>query len=760
MPCTDPPRTPASPHLTRPHPRLRCLSLLIATCLATVAGAAEPAAASAPNWSLCGPSRYLPFYSADLPQTGDRERSPIEIDARSFEIEGEGQYLLRGQARLDRADQRLGAPLLRYLPDPARFEAPQGLHYQDRALLVEAVRAEGNLDADTTRLEGLRYQLLAQRGNGEAAAAEVTGARSALEQVTYTTCEPDARGWMFRAERIELDTDSGIGRARNARLQIGGVPVFYFPYVSFPIDDRRRSGFLYPGVGSGNSNGLDIRLPYYLNLAPNYDATLVLRSLGRRGQMLGGEFRYLGRSFNGILEGDWLPNDDVSGRDRGAFRYRHFGQLGRGWHLDADLNQVSDDRYFEDFGDSLTSISTTLLESRVAVAGQGAGWRASAVLRDYQLVDPLIPDFFTPFQQLPQLRYSVLQSMGPLRLGLDAEAVAFGHEDRPAGQRYDLRPYLRAPLERAWGFLRPELAFRQTGYRLESGFAEQFRERSPSRSLPIASLDSGLVFERPVEWFGESLLQTLEPRLFYLRAPYRNQEDLPLFDTQALSFSFAQLFRTNRFTGADRQMDANQLTLALGTRFYDAGDGRERLAASLGQIRYFDAPRVGLERGELSLDRSASPYVAELSMNFTERFSAGIGQQWDPEFDRTDLSAVRAHYRFREGGVANLSYRFRRTTGAPVEQVDSSLLVPVSPSWRLLARWNYSLVDERTLEALGGLQWESCCVAVRLLGRHYVRNREGEKNNALYLEIELKGLGRFGRDSEELLQRAILGYSR
>jgi LPS-assembly protein len=207
-------------------------------------------------------------------------------------------------------------------------------------------------------------------------------------------------------------------------------------------------------------------------------------------------------------------------------------------------------------------------------------------------------------------------------------------------------------------------------------------------------------------------------------------------------------------------MDANQLTLAVGSRFFDASDGRERFAASVGQIRYFDAPRVGLMPGGLSTQPNASPFVGEISANFSRNFSAGVGSQWDPDLKRTDLSALRAQYRRDDGTVANLSYRFRRTAGAPVEQIDSSWMVPVSPAWRILGRWNYSIADRSTIEAFAGLQWESCCVAVRLLGRHYVRNREGEKNNALYVEIELKGLGRFGRDSEELLQRAILGYSR
>ncbi len=737
-------------------PRIHRLSLALGVALAGTAQAQT----ALPDWSLCRVRELPAFYRSDLPRDVDRESAPVDVVGRAFRIEGPGQYVLEGDAELLRADQRLLAPRLDYAAGSGTFSAPQGLQYQDRALLIEAAQAKGDLKRDQTELSDLRYQMLELRGNGVAAAARMEGTLSSLDSVTYTTCEPGQATWQFRAQQIDLDTATGLGKARNARLEFAGLPVFYLPYVTFPIDERRRSGFLYPGVGSGNSNGLDIRLPYYLNLAPNYDATVVLRSLGRRGLMLGGEFRYLGRSFEGQLEGDWLPNDDVRGRDRGALRYRHYGRLSPAWTVQADLNHVSDDRYFEDFGDSLTSISTTLLESQAGLRGRGLQWQASAVARDFQLVDPLIADSAAPFQQLPQLRFSGWLPAGPVRVGLDAELVAFGHEDRAAGGRYDLRPWLRAPIERAWGFLRPELAFRQTGYRLDRGFEADFADRSPERSLPIVSLDSGLLFERSTRLFGTDLQQTLEPRLFYLRAPFRDQDELPLFDTQELSFSFAQLFRSNRFTGADRQMDANQLTLAVGSRFFDAGDGRERFAASVGQIRYFDPPRVGLTPGGLASRPNASPFVGELSANFTRNFSAGIGSQWDPDLDRTDLSALRAQYRRDDGSVANLSYRFRRTAGAPVEQIDSSWLVPVSPAWRILGRWNYSIADRRTIEAFAGLQWESCCVAVRLLGRHYVRNREGEKNNALYVEIELKGLGRFGRDSEELLQRAILGYSR
>ena len=281
-------------------------------------------------------------------------------------------------------------------------------------------------------------------------------------------------------------------------------------------------------------------------------------------------------------------------------------------------------------------------------------------------------------------------------------------------------------------------------------------EQAPSRSLPIASLDAGLFFDRETRLGGESFLQTLEPRLFYLRVPYRDQDGLPRFDTRPLTFSWGQLFRENRYTGADRQTDANQLTLAVSTRLLRQSDGREKLSASLGQIRYFDESRVTVP-GETPVERGKSAWVVDSSYAVNDRWSLGGSYQWDPKFRRKDLASVRTRYLVGDTGVVNLSYRYRRDL---LEQVDFNFLYPLSPSWSVVGRYYYSLEDNQLLEGIAGLQWDSCCMAVRLVGRRYLHNREGELNNSIQFEIELKGLGSAGPDTESRLRRAILGYYR
>jgi len=272
----------------------------------------------------------------------------------------------------------------------------------------------------------------------------------------------------------------------------------------------------------------------------------------------------------------------------------------------------------------------------------------------------------------------------------------------------------------------------------------------------VMSLDAGAFLEREFQWNDRGLLQTLEPRLYYLRVPYRDQDDLPLFDTQPLTFSWPGLFRDNRFAGADRQGDADQVTLALTSRLLDAADGRELVSGSIGRIHYFDPPRVTVPGAPLLSDEG-SAWVAEASIALGRRWSLGLAQQWEPDTDRTTLSAVRSQWRFGDGGLVNASYRYRADL---LEQTDLSFVLPINQNWRLMGRWNYSLRDDETLEALAGFEWKSCCVAVRLLGRQYIREFGGERNTGIYLELELNGLGGLGRDTARLLDDAILDYSR
>lgn len=557
---------------------------------------------------------------------------------------------------------------------------------------------------------------------------------------------------------MALDRESGVGSMRNVTLRIGDVPVLWLPYASFPIDNRRRSGFLYPSLGSGGDSGLDLRIPYYLNLAPNQDATLSARVLGRRGVMLGAEYRYLFANHGGQIDGDWLPDDDLTGRDRGSARFRHTGRLSQRWLLNADVNQVSDDRYFEDFGDSLAISSTSLLGSFVTLSGRGRYWTSNLSAERWDITDPLVPDSAEPYRRLPRARFRWDQPLAEwIELSFDSEAVAFDHIERPDAFRYDLRPTLALPFERAWGYIRPELAWRQTAYSLDRDFASTgFTDRSPSRGTPISSLDAALVFERDTELFGRAMRQTLQPRLYYLNVPFEAQDDLPILDTQELTFSFGQLFRSNRFSGADRQMDANQATLAITTRLFESDTGRERISASVGQIRYFEQQRVQTP-GVPATDTSGSAYVGDLEFSLTDSWGLGLTQQWDPNLDATTVSGLRGVWRGSNGALLNVAYRYRRQI---LEQTDTSFVIPINPSWRAVGRWNYSLRDDSTLEGFAGVEWEGCCIAARLLGRHYLRNREGEKNNAIYIELELKGLASFGRDSGQFLQQAIIGYAR
>src|SRR5690606_23140964 len=278
---------------------------------------------------------------------------------------------------------------------------------------------------------------------------------------------------------------------------------------------------------------------------------------------------------------------------------------------------------------------------------------------------------------------------------------------------------------------------RYTSYRLDEPAGAAPGDAAPSRSMPIASLDAGLFFERDADIRGEDYLQTLEPRLFYLRVPYRAQTGPPPVDTPPMAFSWGQLFRENRYTGADRQTDANQLTLAVSTRLLRQSDGREKLSASIGQIRYFDDSRVTAP-GEEPVDRGKSAWVGDVSYAVNDRWSIGGSYQWDPKYRRKDLASFRTRYLVGDTGVVNLSYRYRRNL---LEQADLNFLYPLNESWSVVGRYYYSIDDRQLLEGIAGVQWDSCCLAVRLVGRRHVHNREGDLGTSVQLEVELKGLG-------------------
>src|SRR5690606_38856946 len=492
------------------------------------------------------------------------------------------------------------------------YAAEGSIRYQDSGMRIVAERLQGNQDQDTHSIEGVSYQLIDRRGSGGAERAELAGEQGSLIGSTYSTCPPGERLWELRSRQIDIDMEEGFGTARGATLHLGKVPVLYVPWFKFPIDDRRKTGLLYPAIGYNSRNGLDWAQPIYLNLAPNYDMTLEPRLMTRRGILLGTEFRYLTRSGRGTFDVEYLPSDDLAERDRqreieevpsvenrrqddrGLFRYVGRHSINSTWQARANLNWISDPRYLEDMSSSLTEASPSAIASNIGIYGTSRYWTAGA-MADYRVLsDYTLSELRLPYYRLPRLYWNWERPHAPwLLTGVDADLTRFAHyrsDALPGGTRVDIKPWVSLPLEGAAWFVRPTVAWRYTGYHLDDALARQLDpdapDTSPSRSLPITSVDAGLFFDRDTTFRGERYLHTLEPRLFYLYVPYRDQDNLPRFDTRNLTFSWGQLFRDNRFSGADRQADANQLTLALSTRMLRESDGREKMALSVGQIRY------------------------------------------------------------------------------------------------------------------------------------------------------------------------------
>ncbi len=721
----------------------------------------------------------------------DRENQRTDIDGDQLAgISGESANV-SGNVTLRRGDQFLGTDKLDYSQEDGTFLANGNVRYQDQGMRVIADRVEGDTLAESYKMDQVRYQLTARRGNGGADEIRMEGTQGALLGSTYSTCPPSDRWWELKSKQIDIDTDMGMGTARGATLRVGKVPVLYVPWFRFPIDDRRLSGLLFPRISQSGRNGFDYSQPIYLNLAPNYDMTLTPRFMSRRGVQLGTEFRFTTSSTRGELNAIYLPSDKLSSRereleatqvpivenrredDRTFLSFSGSTDINATWQGRANLTYMSDPRYLEDFSNNIDGISSVSALSQIGVFGQGGsgenGFWSGGVLADYQLLtDYTLPESVLPYNRLPHAFFNWERPYGRwISAGVDATATRFSHLDdgaRPSGSRIDLKPYVTMPFEGPSWFVRPTFAWRYTRYELSDELAQRVAagnglgsaNTAPSRNQPITSIDAGLFFDRDTRMGDQNYLHTLEPRLYYLNSPFRDQSSLPLFDTSPLTFGWGQLFRDNRYSGADRQADANQITLAVSSRLIRESDGKEKLSVSLGQILYLDDSRVTIP-GETQVEQGRSAWVTDATYAINDDWSISAGYQWDPKFRREDLATIRTRYLIGDEGIVNLAYRRRSDL---IEQADFSFLYPISPAWSVIGRYYYSFTDERLQEAIAGFQWDSCCLAARVVARRYLRNRQGELNNAIMFELELKGLGSAGPNTEDRLRRAILGYYR
>ncbi|HET7930288.1 MAG TPA: LPS assembly protein LptD [Rhodanobacteraceae bacterium] len=709
------------------------------------------------GFALCKKNDLLNFYVPGLPTTGDRDATPAQVTGDHFSSPDSNVFHVSGDASLQRLDQLLRADDITYNHDSTQFDATGHVRYQERGMLLSADSMKGTTDPEHGVADHVRYQMLNSHGNGTAGQAIMLDQdRDKLHDVTYSTCELDHRVWEIEAKTMTMDRDAGLGHAHDVVMRLKGVPFLWLPYLRFPLDDRRQSGFLYPSFGHRSRAGYFFSIPYYWNIAPNFDATFTPTWFTDRGGMLDTQVRWLTSSSKGELDLDYMPHDQVAHRDRGLLTLKNQTRLPGGFHWNTSIARVTDKAWFQDFGQNLTTSAVRLLQSSSYVTGAGDWWNAGAGVDWYQITDPALPDGAAPYRRLPRVFFDAdrpIGAPGGLEWGVNTEAVRFVKPDAAGGDRFDLYPYLAWPMQGPAWFLRPELGVRYTAYNLAQPVAPG-DPTHPTRTTPIFDVDAGLVFERDVHLFGSDYTQTLEPRLFYLRVPYRNQDELPLFDTQPLTFDFWQLFTTNSFSGADRQQNANNLSAALTTRLLDP-DGVEKLSASIGEIHYFDPQKVTLYPGQVLVDRSGSDYVANAAVSLSDNWRLTASHLWDVQSGRTDVSTVGLQRRLGDDGIFNFDYRYRRGL---LEQASTSAEIPMGAAWKLVGGYTWSLMGKRTIDAFAGLEWDSCCTSVRVLARHYVYDYQGHSDNAIMFEIAFKGIGASGERAGKFLRDAILGY--
>jgi len=678
----------------------------------------------------------------------------IEITADHAELNRQGEGLVSGNVRLRKNELALLAEQASFSTSRETFKLSGNVRFIAPGLVLRGDDAAFSSSTENISFRNSEFVFpqVPARGTAGLMDAPSEGVIR-LEDVTFTTCPEGRDDWMLSASHIEMDKDKGRGKAKGAKFEFKGVPILYAPVFTFPLSDARKTGLLIPKFGSNSRVGTEVEIPVYFNLAPNYDFTLTPNWMSKRGVQITNEFRYLSEINTGHLKLEYLRDDNVTGEDRILGNAWHQTRWRNGWWATLDVTNVSDGGYFEDLGGSLAVTSLTQLERNLQLEYHGSAWSAMARVENFQTIDESIVPEDRPYTRLPQLLARGYWPDAALGLDyvLDSELVYFDRNVGITGSRVNVTPQVSLPLGRPSLYLTPSLSWEYTRYQLVNTLAGE--EESPSRNTPIFSVDSGLVLDRATGG-KKRLISTLEPRLQYVYIPYRDQDNLPVFDTGIPDLNLVQLFRRDRFAGPDRVGDASRLAAGLSTRLLDPDNGRQYLAATLGGQYFFKNQRVTLP-GELPESRSSSDVFAELNFGFFNKWNLGAAYQWDPDQTLTKKSVYRVQYKPGRNEVINLAYRFQRSV---LEQADLSFSWPLGSRWNAVGRWNWSLRDQQTLESFFGLEYESCCWGIRVVGRRFIADRTGDYDISWLLQVNFKGLSSLGSSAGKMLEHGILGY--
>jgi len=723
--------------------RVRVLTALSTTLAVGVGGFAaaadcpEPAAATEP-----------------APAKPAVEDPDIHLQMDTFEATRDGQWNLNGNVSISQGQRRLTTSDATYDPKTQNFSTKSSVEYSDPQLKVQG-RSADLAPAGGATFEGAQFELPTRSARGSAGRISATAEGNlSLDDVRYTTCPLGNDDWIFKASDIDINQSSGIGTGRNVRLDFKGIPILYTPFISFPAGTQRKTGLLFPIFGTSSRSGTQLGVPWYWNIAPEYDATFLPTWYSKRGARLDTEFRYLSPIGRGTFSADYLPDDKEFGDSRTFVHFIDKSDLNEHLRLGTDASNVSDNRWFEDFGLGPEGTSVSYLNRSMNLLYLDDGWFASARAQNFQTLDSTIDRLDRPYTLLPQLavRANFPNRAYGLTLGFDGEFSNFLRNDGLTGMRLDIMPQVRMPLRGAGVYIEPAASWRYTAYDLDD--TAPGTDRTVSRTLPIFSLDGGVNFERNWGEHGQRL-QTFEPRFMYLYVPYRNQDQLPVFDTGEADLNVVQLFRDNRYVGADRISNANQVSVGVTSRLLDSDTGQQFIAGTIGQAYYFETPRVTLPGVPLS-DTSASDIVAELDLTAYRNWNIRMGVQWDPGGKRSEKGDVNIQYKPAHDKVVNMGYRFRRDN---IEQVDGSVAWPIGQRWSAYARMVYSLEENTTLDQFAGFEYRACCWRLRFVTRRYLRNREGDIDTSFMVQLELNGLASVGVGADAFLQRSIRGYS-
>ncbi len=730
--------------------------------------------------------RHKPEIAASVPAAN---RTATQFDSQIVVLEAdhvkgiyEDEMEAIGDAKVCYADMTLTADHMKYFPKTKDAEVIDNIWLDREKDFIEGDYLKINLDTQVGFLTQPSYTMKNSDGRGSGEKLLFEGKNHyRLKKGKYTTCPIDKNDWFIKAGDLEIDSEKEVGVARDVSIVFKKVPILYTPWLDFSYTGERKTGFLAPVVGHTKRSGADLALPFYINIAPNIDATIAPRVMSKRGFMLTNELRYIGYGVQGKFQADVLPDDFDSHKTRYGVSLQHSQYFGHGWRGRFDYNRVSDNRFLRDLSNNLSQTSRTNLLQQAGLYYHGAlgpdgTLNLSAIAQRFQtLQDPFLPQdlnllIISPYKRLPQLTMNaVRRNIAGFDLGLNTTWTNFAHSDdnRIDGKRFTIYPTISLPIRNSFGFITPKFGLHYTHYALSQAVSDE--GSNPDRLVPIVSLDSGVIFDRNLTIGDNHYIQTLEPRAFYVYAPFRNQSFLPNFDSAESDFSFAQMLTENRFSGNDRINDANQITLALTSRLLEPATGIERLRAAIGQQFRFHDRRVILDSSQVTSRRA--DFIAALSGRITREISTDVNIQLDQQSLRTEKIRAGISYRPEIGKVINLGYRYTRDVrenidndvtinqlNTAIKQIDTSIQWPFFSNWHTVARVNYSLRDDRLLAGLAGLEYISCCYKFRIVVQK-LTTATRRTTTAVFVQLELNGLMNIGSNPLRVLQQSIPGYS-